>query len=447
MALAFGGHGLTITSQAFPPSLARIEGGDLLNLTFHLDYNRTKDASIENSTACHLLKNSSVFINLVITLPIVFDIMSPTNQSNHTGSIISNVSNCSFVPSLDISSSFVTNHMQGFKVLNFDIFSQNVSWTATLNVKIKLFHSAKADSLLNITANVTISNETSKVNIATYRTPVPDKLQLEAKSTSIPETPGVTLTSDEEITFYASFQLPRITANVKLQVMLPVFRNSTPMKFVSGSVVALSEGVKSNLLYKGSGPQLSVSPSTFHLFPLTKNVAEFAFGDTVNMANKSFNGTITVKVTAVVDSSQGVYVPDSDGNATCVLMYDSPRGLNMRADETFLTLKLGQPLLDYNLEMKDSDCCYEGRDMVKIEFEVRNPHFSTAPALNFTLDISVPSADIEIRSLFAQLCSNISVSNATGNQSVTSSEVVCTDLNGTHMLTNSSTGLKVELTR
>lgn len=148
----------------------------------------------------------------------------------------------------------------------------------------------------------------------------------------------------------ASFQIPRITANVKLQVLLPVFRNSTPMKFLSGYVVDISKGVKPKLLMEGSGPRLSVSPSTAHLFPLTQNFAEFAFGDTVNKGNESFNGTITVEVTGVVDSSDGVYIPDSDGNVTCVLIYDSPRGSHTIANKTLLILKLGQPLLEFNLE-------------------------------------------------------------------------------------------------
>lgn len=443
MALEFAGHGLSITSQALPPSLAVIEGGDLVNVTFYLDYNGTKHALLENSTACQSLKNSRVFINLLITLPLVFDVVSPTNPSNHTGSIITDFSNCSFTPSLDVSSSVVASNMHGLNVLKFDIFSQNVSWTATLDVRLKLLHSAKADSLLNITANATISSETSQVNVASYRTPIPDNLQLEAKSTSIPETPGVTLTSEEEVTFTASFRLPRITANLKLLLTLPSFRNSTPMKFLSGSVMNLSQGVESEQLSKGSQPQLRRSPSTLHLFPHSNNVAEFLFGKTINVANESVDGTIAVKVTGKVDSVLGMYAPDTEGNITCILLYDSPRGLNMIADKASLTLKLGQPLLERNFKTNNFECCYQGKDMVEFEFEVRNPHFSTAPAWNVTVDISVPSADIEVLSVSVKLCGNISVSN----QSVVSHEVVCTDLLGTGMLSNSSSGLRVELPR
>ena len=445
MALAFDSHGLSITSQAFPPSSTQIKGGDSINLTFHLEFNGTKiNAPHENSSACFEVLNSSVFINLAITLPIVFDIVSYTNNSNQSGIITSNISNCSFVPSLEInsSSSVVSNHMLGFKAINFHIISQDVSWTATLNVRLKLQHSARAASLLNITSNVTISNQNMKddISIASYRTPIPGNLQFESKGTSIPETPGLTLTSDEEITFLASFQIPRITANVKLQVLLPVFRNSTPMKFLSGYVVDISKGVKPKLLMEGSGPRLSVSPSTAHLFPLTQNFAEFAFGDTVNKGNESFNGTITVEVTGVVDSSHGVYIPDSDGNVTCVLIYDSPRGSHTIASKTLLILKLGQPLLEFNLEASNSNCCYEGKDMIKIEFEVKNPGFSTAPAWNFTLNITVSSADILLHNFSAFLCSNVSVFNMT---SVTE----CHDLNGTHMLTKADAGLQVESTR
>lgn len=449
MALEFGGHGLSITSEAFPPSLAVIEGGDSLNLTFYLDYNGTADGLFENSTACQSLKNSSVVINLLITLPIVFDIVSPTNHSNHTGALNTDFSNCSFTPSLDVNSSVRgKSNMHGFNVLEFDVFSQNVSWTLALDVRLKLLHSAKADSLLNITANATFLNVTRQVNIASYRTTIPGDLQLKLNGTSLSETPGVTLTSEEEITFVASFQLPRLTtSNLKLRLMLPTFRNSTPMKFLSGSVVSLSEGVESKLLNEGLGPQLSVNPSTSHLFPLSKNVAEFAFGNTVHMAKNSSNGTITVKVAGVVDSLQGVFIPDAEGNVTCILFYDSPRGLNIKADEALVTLKLGQPLLEHHFNTKYPECCYEGNDKMELQFEVKNPHTSTAPALNVTIDISVPSVDIEVRSFSAMLCSNISVSNVTGNLSIASLEVVCTDLKGTNVLTNSSSGLTIELPR
>ena len=449
MALEFGGHGLSITSEAFPPSLAVIEGGDLLNLTFYLDYNGTEGGLFENSSACQSLKNSSVLINFLIVMPIVFDIVSPTNQTNHSGAIITDFSNCSFTPSLDVNSSEVAKmNVHGFNVLEFNVSSQNVSWTLSLDVRLKLLHSVKADSLLNITANATFLNVFHHVNIVSYRTAIPDALQLRANNTSLPETPGVTLTSEEEITFVASFQLPRLTtSNLKLQLVLPTFRNSTRMKFLSGSVLSLSEGVESQLLQEGIGPKLSVSPSTSYLFPLSENIAEFAFGDTVNTAKASSYGNITVKVTAIVQSSLGVFIPDAEGNISCILTYDSPRGLNIKAEEVLVTLKLGQPLLEHHFNTKYSECCYEGKDKMELQFEVRNPNTATAPALNVTIDISVSSVDIEVQSFLAMLCSNISVSNMTANQSMMSYEEVCTDLNGTHMLTNSTSGLMIKLPR
>lgn len=448
MALEFGSHGLSITSEALPPSLAVMEGGDLLNLTFYLDYNGTEGVLFENSTACQSIKNSSVFIDLLITLPIVFDIVSPTNHTNHSGAI-TDFSNCSFTPSLDVNSSEVAKMvMVGSHVLEFNISSQNVSWTLALDVQLKLLHLAKADSLLNITANANFLNVSRQVNIASYRTTVPIDLQLKANGTSLPETPGVTLTSEEEITFVASFQLPRLTtSNLKLQLMLPTFKNSTPMKFLSGSVLSLSEGVEAKLLSEGLRPLLGNNPSTSLLFPFSPNVAEFAFGDTVNTADKSSNGTITVKVIGVVDSTQGVFTPESEGNVSCILTYDSPRGSNINIEKALITLKLGQPLLEHHLKSKDPECCYEGRDIIGLQFEVQNPNTSTAPALNVTINISVPSVDIEVQSFSAMLCSNISVFSVTGNLSMVSQEVVCTDLKGTDMLTNSSSGLTIELSR
>lgn len=449
MALEFGGVGLSITSEAFPPSLAVIEGGDLLNLTFYLDYNGTEGGLFENSSACQSLKNSSVLINFLIVMPIVFDIVSSTNQTNHSGAIITDFSNCSFTPSLDVNSSEVAKvNMSGFNILEFNVSSQNVSWTLSLHVRFKLLHSVKADSLLNITANATFLNVFHHVNIVSYRTAIPDALQLRANNTSLPETPGVTLTSEEEITFVASFQLPRLTtSNLKVQLVLSTFRNSTPMKFLGGSVLSLSEGIESQLLREGTGLKLSVSPSTSHLFPLSENIAEFAFGDTVNTAKESSYGNITVKVTAVVESSLGVFIPDAEGNISCILTYDSPRGLNLKAEEVLVTLKLGQPLLERHFNTKYSECCYEGKDKMELQFEVKNPNTATAPALNVTIDISVPSVDIEVQSVLAMLCSNISVSNMTANQSMVSYEEVCTDLNGTHMLTNSTSGLMIKLPR
>lgn len=447
MALEFGSHGLSITSEALPPSLAVIEGGDLLNLTFYLDYNGTEGVLFENSTACQSIKNSSVFIDLLITLPIVFDIVSPTNHTNHSGAI-TDFSNCSFTPSLDVNSEVAKMVMVGSHVLEFNISSQNVSWTLALDVQLKLLHLAKADSLLNITANANFLNVSRQVNIASYRTTVPIDLQLKANGTSLPETPGVTLTSEEEITFVASFQLPRLTtSNLKLQLMLPTFKNSTPMKFLSGSVLSLSEGVEAKLLSEGLRPLLGNNPSTSLLFPFSPNVAEFAFGDTVNTADKSSNGTITVKVIGVVDSTQGVFTPESEGNVSCILTYDSPRGSNINIEKALITLKLGQPLLEHHLKSKDPECCYEGRDIIGLQFEVQNPNTSTAPALNVTINISVPSVDIEVQSFSAMLCSNISVFSVTGNLSMVSQEVVCTDLKGTDMLTNSSSGLTIELSR
>lgn len=448
MALEFGGHGLSITSEALPPSLAVIEGGDLVNVTFYLDYNGTESGLFENSTACQSIKNSSVFVNLLITLPIVFDIVSPANHTNYSG-VITDFSNCSFTPSLDVNSSEVTKmDMDGLQVIEFNISSQNVSWTLALDVQLKLLHSAKADSFLNITANATFLNVFRQVNIASYRTTIPIDLRLKVNGTSLPETPGVTLTSEEEITFVASFQLPRLTtSNLKLQLMLPTFKNSTPMKFLSGSVLSLSEGVEAKLLSEGLRPLLGYNPSTSLLFPFSPNVAEFAFGDTVNTADKSSNGTITVKVIGVVDSTQGVFAPESEGNVSCILMYDSPRGSNINIEKALITLKLGQPLLEHHLKSKDAECCYEGRDIIGLQFEVKNPNTSTAPALNVTINISVPSVDIEVQSFSATLCSNISVFSVTGNLSMVSQEVVCTDLKGTDMVTNSSSGITIELSR
>lgn len=443
MALAFAGHGFSITSEVFPPPLTIIQGGDLLNLTFHLDYNGTRDALLENSTACQELNKTTVLLKFLITLPAVFETLYPANAKNHTGNIVTDFSNCSITPSLEINSLVVGSNIPGFNVLRFDIFSQNLSWTAVLDVRLRLLHLAKAGRLLNITANATVANETRLFDVASYQTPIPGNLQLGLTSTSIPETPNITLTSEEQVTLSASFKLPRITADLTLVIMLPTFGNSTPMKFPfsSGSVKSLSQGIVSQSLGIGSPPQLSTSSLNLHWFPHSLNVANFLFGQTVNnnQANDSLNGLITVEVTGMVDSSQGVYVPEVEGNVTCVLMYHSSSGIVV-IETAVLTLKLGQPLLEHQFMIVGSRCCHEGYDNVALMFEVRNPNISTAPALNVTIDIDVASVDIVIQEISADLCS---FSNETGNQS----SVYCIDLTGTEMLTNTSSALTVNLSR
>ena len=448
MALAFAGHGFSITSEVFPPPLTIIQGGDLLNLTFYLDYNETRDALLENSTACQELNKTTVFLKFLITLPAVFEILYPANAKNHTGNIVTDFSNCSITPSLEINSLVVGSNIPGFNVLRFDIFSQNLSWTAILDVRLRLLHSAKAGRLLNITANATVANETRLFDVASYQTPIPGNLQLGLTSTSIPETPNITLTSEEQVTLSASFKLPRITADLTLVITLPTFGNSTPMKFPlsSGSVKSLSQGIVSQSLGIGSPPQLNISSVNLHRFSHSSNVAIFLFGQTVNnnQANDSLNGLITVEVTGMVDSSQGVYVPEVEGNVTCVLnMYHSSSDIVV-IETAVLTLKLGQPLLERQFMIEGSRCCHEGYNNVALTFEVTNPNISTAPALDVTIDIDVASMDIVIQEISAELCS---FSNETGNQSSAYSKLVCIDLTGTEMLTNTSSALTVNLSR
>lgn len=453
MALAFAGHGFSITSEVFPPPPTIIQGGDLVNLTFHLDFNGTRDALLENSTACQELNKTTVFLKFIITLPVVFEILCPANAMNHTGNIVTDFSNCSITPTLEINSLVFGSNIPGITVLRFDIFSQNLSWTAALDVRLRLLHSAKAGSLLNITANATVANETRLFDVASYQTPIPGNLQLGLTSTSIPETPNITLTLEEQVTLSASFKLPRITADLTLVITLPTFGNSTPMKFLvnSGSVKSMSQGIVSQSLGIGSLPQFSISSLNLHRFPHSLNVAKFLFGQTVNnnQANDSSNGLITVEVTGMVDSSQGVYVPEVEGNVTCVLMYHSLSGIFVVSETAVLNLKLGQPLLERQFLIEGSSCCHEGYDNVALMFEVRNPNISTAPALNVTIDIDVASVDIVIQKISADLCT---FSNVTGNQSSAYSKLVCIDLTGTNGtngngLTNTTSSLTVNVSR
>ena len=445
MALQFG-SGLSVTSQVQPLPLSTIEGGDIVNATFHMVYNGTEDILNKNSTTCLALQNQTVFVKFLISLPIVFDILHPKNYNNYTGQILTDLSNCStLISNLDINSSIV-NSTNEFYGLKFELLSQNFSWAANLDVKLRLQSTARPDSLLNITSVVTFSNQSKQFNIARYRTPVPHDLQLSLNRTSIFGTPGVVLTSEEEVTFHATFQLPRITADLKLELTLPLFNNLTPMRFLRGSVLSLSRGIVSEKLYVGSAPQFRVGTSSKVRFPHSPNIAEFLFGKMVNNANASFNGIVSVEVTGIVDSMQGLYVPDSKGNITSVLMYKSADGF-VRAEHTVLTLELGQPLLQYLFVKKGLHWCYEGNDLVQFAFEVRNPQFSTTPALNVSVNINILSADLVVQGISAELCNNLTVSNVTGNQSSLSHEVACSDLVDSSFLVNSSNGLFISLSR
>ncbi|CAH3166800.1 unnamed protein product, partial [Porites evermanni] len=201
-------------------------------------------------------------------------------------------------------------------------------------------------------------------------------------------------------------------------------------------VKSFSKGVSSHKLSVGSPPELSLSDD--HRFP-HPDVAQFIFGETFNPANESSNGTITVEITAKVDSNQGVYIPDSEGNVTCVLMYFSSQGINVIAGETFLALKLGQPLLETNFVLTQG-CCYEGNDVAELKFQVKNPHVSTAAAVNVIINITISRPHLELQKLSVNLCENISFSNQ--------SLYMCLNLMETAgMLVNSSSGLTVNLPR
>lgn len=437
MALTFGDLGLSLTSGISPLPLTTVQGNDLINLTFRFNYNGTNDVLLENSTTCQELNKTSVFLNFVITFPVVLEIVYPANASNYSGNIDTDFSNCSFSPSLEIDLQNVPSSIPGADILTFHVLSQNLSWTATLSVWLKVLNSARAGSLLNITANATIGNDTKSVHIASLKTALPGNIQLNF-TTSIPQTPDLRLTSDERVTLSVSFELPRITADLTLMFMLPTFGNSTPMKFISGSVKSFSHGVISQRLGVRDLPIFNITMSNVKKFPQSLNIARFFFGETVNnKTNSPMNGVVTVEVTAVVESSQRLFVPGTRDKILCSLNYISPSGLSYVAAETELVIELEEPLLEYQFFKEGSDCCYEGHDLVAFTFEVKNPNISTAPALNVSVDIHFSSPHIAVHNISILLC-GISVSN----------ERLCVDLNGTEVMTNhSSSGFNMNLRR
>lgn len=106
------------------------------------------------------------------------------------------------------------------------------------------------------------------ISIVLYRIVVFGNLQFELKSILILEIFGFILILEEEIMLFVSFYILRIIVNVKFQVLLFVFRNLIFMKFVSGLVVDLLEGVKLKLLMEGLGFRFIVSFLIVYLFSL-----------------------------------------------------------------------------------------------------------------------------------------------------------------------------------
>ena len=401
------GNGLTLNSQVRPLS-GFVQGGDILSLDLHFGYNGTAGDFTGNSSACQALTQPTVFINLLIVFPLFLELVRPANFSRQ---ITQDVSNCSLSilkpPLLNVSTSFHTNYTNTTHAIELEMSSSNVSWVVELPVNLTVRNLVPPDSVLNVTADLRVGSEIKTVLLASYRTPRPSNLRLTALSTSLVETPSLVVTSYEEVTFQASFELPVVTTGITLRVELPTFRNTTPMIFVSGSVLAIPLKIKTENLHKGSSPWLKVNPHTRVVFPSSKNIAEFAFGRVQFLENtpSGANHTIVVELSGMVDSSQGVYVPNSVGNISCVLHYMTPEG-PQEVGPQILALQLGQPQLEYSLDVQELGKLYEGKDTVHVLFFIENPVHATEAAFNMSVSLSISSADVEVDQHSLQLCSN-----------------------------------------
>lgn len=133
------------------------------------------------------------------------------------------------------------------------------------------------------------------------------------------------------------------------------------------------------------------------------------------MVKEFFYGNIIVKVIVVVEFLLGVFILDVEGNVSCIFVYDLFRGLNIEVEEVFVILKFGQLVFEYYLNIKYYECCYEGKDKIEFQFEVKNFNIVIVVVVNVIIDILVLFVDIEVQSFLVMLCSSILVFNMIGN--------------------------------
>ncbi|XP_031561262.1 uncharacterized protein LOC116297218 [Actinia tenebrosa] len=387
-------NGLSIHSQAISSS-PLLQGGDSLNLTVNISYSSQENFT-SNSTACRRLPGKQLDVQGIIILPLFLKLLSSINRSKE---ITSDLSNCSFIPTLDISMINYANASNSF----FNISSSNVSWTLQLFFSINVTSDIPPDSWINITTKLLIAGEYTNLTLARFKSiPISDFF-VTSNGTSLPETPLNELTLDETVNYGITMIIPSITTELILTMVLPTLGGQTPMKWSHTIVTSIAPGLTTERLNVGSAGQLYVGEAYRSSFPFITNVAKLNFGKTSNIKSYQNNSvSIGIDVEAKVLQSER-FIPGNDGNITFELAYQTLNGMR-HIGPIYNSLNLSQPPLSCVLEVVGGPPHYQGNDLVKYNFRIENPQFSTESAENITVAFTVQE-DVVIQDFSANICS------------------------------------------
>ena len=419
--------GLSVLAQNLSPDTSVLQGGDHVNFTLRFVYNTTQhNFSVADSPGCNSLTQGELYVRALLTLPIVFHLVS--NISQHSQRIITNVSSCgSKRPEFVVNSDQNKGHDLSSYDIELNITAPNVSWTLDINFVALVSELVLPDAELNISANITDITSTSRTFvIAEYSAPIPTIQRLFVIGTSVPQTASVNLTSSEEITFQILFNIPRITSDMKLLVVLPKFQNSTALQFLSGSVVNFSNGVVGQNLQVGQPVTFRASNSSSSHFSLFQDISEINFKGLSSSVQNLSNSVVTLQYTAiVVELRKGGFASQSQGNISFCLEYKTPKGKEVIQGHV-TQLWLDEPLVIHSLFIDDPKLHYEGKSLEKFNFIVHNPKSATRPALNVTISTKFSPSGITVLNKLIQLC-NMSSYNKVHCFNISNADVVSDD--------------------
>ena len=405
MAVHFGSNLAVQSQNLFPSTSSFIQGGDYVNFTLQFVYNTTQtNFSFVDATGCKSLPQGDILVKVLLTLPLVFNLLS--NTSHHSQRVVTDVSNCGGQqPKLAVTliSQEKSPHKATYEV-DINITSSDVSWIFEIDIVAKVSQLVLPGAQLNVSADVTDKTSLSKgFVIASYTTPRPTIPRLSIIGTSIPQTPGLHLTTSEEVRFYVSFNFPKVTSDVKLSVILPLFGNSTPMEFVSGSVLSVSNSVTGESAQVGLQASFRTSEDVARMFGAVQNLAEVNFKGISSSSQNLSSSVVTVQYTGIVESSKGRFISQSHGNISCTLEYSTPRGKKL-LNAQVARLLLDEPLLSHSFSVVDSQEHFEGKSLVRFSFFIKNPEFATISASNISAHIKISYGDLMILYTLVQVC-------------------------------------------
>lgn len=329
-------------------------------------------------------------------LPLFLQLISSINSSKE---ITSDISNCSFIPVLDTSIKNDGNISNSF----FNISSSNVNWTSKFIFSINVTSNILPDSWINITGTFLIGGNYESLTLARFKSvPVIDFF-VTSKGTSLPETPFNKLTLDETVNYGITVNIPSVTTELILTMVLPALGGHTPMEWSHTIITSIAAGVSTERLMVGHSGQLYVDQTYSSSFPSITNAAKFNFGKTSNTESYQNNSiSIGIDVEARVLPSE-VFIPGSEGNITFELAYKTLDGMH-HIGPIYKSLNLSQPPLSCALEVVGGQPSYQGNDVVEYKFRIENPQFSTEIAESISVAVVVEE-DVVIQHFSANLCS------------------------------------------